>query len=222
MENNFLSTLMSHSYLAAFLPSIVAIFRIKNGNLPQRILSILVFTSLFVELFARFGESLFGIKNNLFLLHIFTIIEFALIALIYQGSLKVFKRKNIMYGLIAGFSIYSILNSLFHESIFQFNAYARAIEALIIISISLLYFYSTLKNMTEKHLERSPIFWVSAGSLLYFSSSLFIFIYSNILFGDNRNSITIWGLHAIMSIIHYIFYTIALWVKPQNQHYQVY
>lgn len=195
--------------------TLIAALRFRSANFEQKKLCYLTFLCCFIELFSLTAIKLFN-GNNLPLLHVFTVLEFGLIVSMFKRSLNVYLSKIGIYLLIGLFTIFSLLNSVFYESIFTFNAFARAVEALIIILLSLLYFYSTLRNMTEKDLVSSPMFWISSGVLLYFSASLFIFIYSNILFGETKNSFTIWGLHAIMSIILYIFYTIALWVKPKQ------
>ena len=213
MEENTVLIIMKISAYSVLFPTLFAIRKIKHGNFVQKVLSVLIFTWLFFEIAATVVNNIY--TNNIPLLHILTIVEFALIAYIYKNSLAPILSKEKIYWIIGLFSFGSLINSVFFENIFEFNAYARAIEALLIILLTLTYFYLTLKDMREKHLERAPLFWISSGLLIYFSSSLFINIYSNMLFGFGSNSYTMWGIHAILNIVPYIFYTIALWVKPK-------
>lgn len=214
MDEETSRLLMEISRYSAIAAAVVALYRFRSANHAQWYLCWLIFLAVGVEFLAYFLAS--NKIPNLPLLHVFTVFEFGLIAYMFQPSIEKYISKTKLLIIIFVFAIAAVFNSVFHESIYQFNPFARSAEALLLLLLSLLYFYATLTSMTEKHLERSPIFWISAGCLLYFSSSLFIFIYSNVLFGVHRNSFTIWGLHALMSILHYIFYTIALWVKPKT------
>ena len=203
------------SSLSVFIPGIFALLRIKKGSIEQKTIAVLVLLSVLIEILADYMAETLKI-SNLPLLHIFTIFEFALIFLAFQKAIKDYLSLKKIVLLISVFSIFSILNSIFHEPLNQFNAFARAIEALLIILIVLLYFYATMMKLAEKHLEQSPLFWFSSGLLLYFSATLFIFIYSNIIFGTNQNSFLLWALHGVINIIRYTFYTIALWIKPKT------
>jgi len=205
---------MKVSAYAIILPTLFAFFKIKHGNFEQRKLSQLIFVSALFEFAAMIVGSGFHL-NNLILLHVFTIIEFAFLAIILKPNIKALIPGKRIHQLIIIFSLFSILNSIFFESILQFNAFARAVEGLLMIFLSLTCLYLILKTLSIKEPERSPLIWIIFGNLIYFSSSLFIFIFSNYLLPSKSISFTIWGFHAFMSILHYIFYTIALWIKPR-------
>lgn len=214
MDESHWRALIELSRYSVIIVALFAVLRLRKADYTQRYLCYLVFASLIAEFGALFIVKYFK-TSNLPLLHVFTIVEFVLIAYLYRPLMEQLFSKKGFYTIVIGFSTLSVLNSLFHENIFQFNTYARALQSLLIILLTLFYFFNTLKRLVEKKLEESPLFWISTGLLLYFSSSLFIFIYSNVLFGVGKNSHAIWGIHAIFSLVLYIFYSIALWVKPK-------
>jgi len=216
MEESIARFIMKASAYIIILPTFFAVFRYKVGDYEQRKLSQLIFLSAFIEFAAIIMGSGFLHRNNLILLHIFTIIEFAFLALILRPNVEELISGKRINQLIIGFSIFSIINSLFFESILQFNAFARAVEGLLIIFLSLVCLYLILKTLKIKQPERSPLIWIIFGNLLYFSSSLFVFIFSNSLMPSKNISFTVWGIHAFMSVLHYLFYTIALWIKPKK------
>ncbi len=215
MEEDFVRIIAKVSAYIILIPTILAIMRLRDGDREQRLLSLLIFSSLFVELTALIiGLSGEG-ENNLFLLHIFTVIEFTLLTLIFQPHVKVLIPKKAIHFLIAAFFLFAVINSLFFESIQQFNAFGRALEGLLIIFLDLLCLVLILKTLKIKQPECSPLIWISIGTLIYFSGSLFVFIFSNYVLSSQSVSVTIWGIHAFMSIVLNLFYTVALWVKPK-------
>lgn len=204
------------SVFSGLLPATVAIINRKYATSIQKILFLLVSITLLVEIVAYVFAGLFSI-NNMLIFHIYTFVELLLLGLIYQKELKSTIRPNFFRSLIMLFFIFAVFNSLFIETIFQFNAKARAVSSLLIIFFALSYFYQLLKEVKIKKLEREPMFWLSIGLLIYFSSSFFIFIFSNYIAPSVKLSFTFWGIHALLNISLMIFYTIALWVKPQSK-----
>lgn len=77
MEENIARFIMKVSAYAIIVPTLFALFRFRNGNFEQRKLSQLIFVAATVECLALIVGSGFFKQNNLVLLHIFTIIEFA-------------------------------------------------------------------------------------------------------------------------------------------------
>ena len=201
------------SVVAGLIPATIAILNSNNASWNQRMIFKLVVAALATEVIA-YLFSVLTLGNNLFLSHIFILIEFTILTLIYKKELSSFVAPKFFNLLIVLFIIYSIFNSLFIETLTQFNGYARAISGLIIILFTLLYFYKVLKELKVQRLEKEPMLWLSLGLLLYFSASLFIFIFGNYIQPSVKLSFTFWGIHAIINISLCIFYAIALWIKP--------
>ncbi|WP_108804739.1 hypothetical protein [Aquimarina sp. Aq107] len=203
------------AFILLFLPLVVAIVRYKFLNSSQRKLSILVLCIVIVEITSR----LLWYKkiNNLPVYHFYIIIEFILIIYIYRDELSRLFPKLFFAILSIGFTIFSIGNTLFLQDINTFNSNATTLLGIIVIFLSLSYFYALLKEVKYSALETNPMFWINAGFLIYFSSNLILFFINNNMFqGSTEASYLVWGLHAIVNIVLTIFYTIALWVSPKK------
>ncbi|WP_405209079.1 hypothetical protein [Aquimarina sp. LLG6339-5] len=203
------------AFILLFLPLVVAIVRYKFLNSSQRKLSILVLCIVIVEITSR----LLWYKkiNNLPVYHFYIIIEFILIIYIYRDELSRLFPKLFFTILSIGFTIFSIGNTLFLQDINTFNSNATTLLGIIVIFLSLSYFYALLKEVKYSALEINPMFWINAGFLIYFSSNLILFFINNNMFqGSTEASYLVWGLHAIVNIVLTIFYTIALWVSPKK------
>ena len=211
MEETLAKSIMSIAPFAIFVPLAFSIRRIRQGSDVQRWLSIVIIVYAIAEfLFFFTGKHLH--QNNLYLTHIVPVVEFALLIWFFRVILS----EKIIKTLIVLFTILSIFNVLFLESLTEFNTIARAVEALILIIVSLMYFYRLLRDLNEQYLERSPLFWIATSILIYFSGSFFIFIYGNYIMPSAKLSLTFWAIHALFSILKYILFTIALWIKPKS------
>jgi hypothetical protein len=146
--------------------------------------------------------------------HIFTLLEFFLLNQIFARTLTPLLSKLFFNSSLIFMFLVELADLLWLSSLQQFNGFATAIESLFLIFFSLCYFYKTMQELKVKHLEREPMVFISIGLLLYFSSSLFIFLFTNYVDAENGTLFLIWGIHGIFSIILNILYAIALWLQP--------
>lgn len=212
-----ISAFQIYSKLAAasiFLPFIIIVLSKKKYEYPLTFLKYLIFFTALVEVIV---ETLWWHSvNNLPLLHLYIIVEFALLGWMYHLYLYKLLGRYLIPLIIVAFCTFSIINSLFIQSIFTFNTYARAIENLLLILLSLAYFYKMLKELKVKYLEKDPMFWINSGILVYFSGNLFIFIFSNYILPHKSLNMLFWSIHATLNLFIYTFYAIGLWLSRQN------
>lgn len=158
-----------------------------------------------------------GIRN-LFLLHIYTILETIFFFLYF---FFVFQNHKIKKGLLVSIIVLPILfvfNFLFLQSINEFNTYTRPLEAILITSISLLFLYRS--GFVEDWLKQSTS-WVNIGILIYFPAATLIFILSNyfVFVTSNRalNRI-IWDIHSLLVLGMYLSFARAFVLIKKNSH----
>jgi hypothetical protein len=114
----------------------------------------------------------------------------------------------LLRGIAISFVLFSVINSLFIQSLYEFNSYARGFEALLLIILSLLGFY----KISTSSGDSGGIPWINAGILVYFSGGLTLFILSNyILPFSNAVNTLIWAIHSFLSIFLYVVISIGLW-----------
>jgi hypothetical protein len=154
---------------------------------------------------------------NLYLLHIYTVLEFNLIALFYVVFFGHFYPRSLMLSLMFAFTLLAILNSLFVQPITSFNTYARALESILIIGLTLLCFYKILIELVTKRLDKHPVFWINTGFLLYFAGNLFLFVLSNALLKNPNPALSYlpWGLHALLMVWMHLLISVGLWFSPR-------
>jgi hypothetical protein len=193
------------------IPSLLAFFKVKNSTRAYLILAVLVWLGTIISLLARFIGGVLH-QPNLYLLHFYTIADFILLSLIFKPVLPGYLSRFLLYG----FPVFAAINSIFFEQLKTENVLNRSISALILMFYALSFFTKTLREMKILKLEQEPLFWISIGVLFYNAASFFIFLFSHYITVIPNLWYTYFGIHAIFSIILYIFYTIALWVHPKQ------
>lgn len=199
----------SAAYFVA-MPPLVAIYRYHLLGNAMRIMALYVWLGGIIQLSSSYLSS--QKQNNLWLLHLYTPLEFACIAAFYAVVLRGFVRQSVFVWGGAGFALLSVLNSCFLQNIATFNTYARSLQGILVILLCLTWCYRTLAEMKIRRLEQDPVFWVNTGFLLYFSGNVLLFAFSNYILSINRAlNLYIWAFHALFSILLYLFIAIGLW-----------
>jgi hypothetical protein len=215
MEESLARFFISTSGYSVALPLVIGLLRIKRLQIIQRYVLALVVFSILVELAAVVLGRLLHLRN-LPLLHVFSVVQFTLLWLIFAQRLIPPFSKRFFWGILVAFWAFAIVCAVWIDGIYNFNAHARSFGAILIIIFCLSYFYQRLRMLDLENLEADPLFWVATGSLIYFSGSLILFIISNYILPDEAMSISIWGVHGIFNIFNNLFFMIALWVQPMK------
>lgn len=198
-------------YIAAFsilIPAILSIKYYKNQKLSLRLLSWFIWICALLDLSNHILAELN--INNTPSFHIYTIIEFAFLLLVLRQHIHEKFSTKIAGFVILNFSVLAIVNVLFFENLFRFNANMLTLESLLMIIAALFYFYQVLQSLKEENLLQSPMFWISAGILIYFSINLFIYTLGSYLIPKNFD----WTwviIHNMNYIARNVLFSIGIW-----------
>jgi hypothetical protein len=215
MNEDLARWLADISAYSVLLPLAIGLVRWKKLADVQQLLMLLLLISFLFEIGAVWVSEKLDLPN-LPLLHLFTIIQFTILILIFHKVLVPRFTKRWLWGILIGFGVFAITDALFISNLQSFNPLARLVESLILITCSFLYLNKTLQELKIKHLDREPMFWISAGVLIYFAGGFLIFISSNYIMPIKLTFFLFWGLHAVLNIITNLFYSVALCLEPQD------
>jgi len=144
--------------------------------------------------------------NNLWLTHVFVILEYAFFAWLFASWQKSEWFKKILLLSIPGLLLLGIVSAFYLENVSSFNTITRPLASLLIVIISAY----TLLTLSRSHIDslfRETRFWISAAALLYFASSLAVVSLSNIIMGlPAEQSRQLFAVHAILNMIANIGY----------------
>ena len=155
-------------------------------------------------------------RPNLFLAPIDTAIELTLLGLMYRRALRPWAGVRYLPLGIGLFLLGTAVSYVPRLDTMQFSPVQHFIEGVAMLTLALLYLGRLLRPpLTLAPLEREPMFWVSAGAVLYFAGSSLIFLTSNLtLFYSRELSLTVWAIHALLYSFLNGFYIVALCVNP--------
>ena len=151
--------------------------------------------------------------NNLPLLHLNTFIEFLFFSLFYKAILKESRRfQRYFWPFITLVSLLVIANSIFLESIYSFNSLSKSFVQFILIGYAVLYIYSFSIKLEEINVDKQAVRLINAAVLIYYSSSLFIFLFSNLfLENDIKMAQAFWVVNAGLSLIFQLLILFGIW-----------
>jgi hypothetical protein len=175
--------------------------------------------SIFLYLSGLFEASRFitsSLKINIFpLFHLFTIVELFFLGLIFFYAFQSSGLRGLLLFLLGLCLVYTLVNSIFFEEIWLFNANARLVEGIFMVLMSLLLFRHLLRSPEVVHVENFPLFWINSGILFYFSGTLFLLLWKPHLMQLPAGDCDIHrAMQAINTIIANLIFGIALLCKP--------
>lgn len=197
------------------IASMVALFRWKKLSIAGKWLGIACFWALLTELLAIWVGNTWG--NNLPLLHLYVPVELTMLTFVfYHAYPRLLPLRWLQVGL-AGFWVLSVFNLAFFQPWNTYATITRTAESLLVLLMALRYFFLVLQDLAEIDLPKTFIFWFSTACLLFFSGNLLLFIYSNyVIAGSSVEFSEIWAIHAVLNILLYFVYVIALLCRPER------
>lgn len=151
-------------------------------------------------------------KNNLIILHIYTVAEYLILLRYYYLLLKGYLPVTLFIILAFAFPLFSILDTLLIEDPLEANTYSRTVEALLFIFLSVSWFVKSVSEISPGNPSNRSLHLITGGFLIYFAGSVMLFS-----FVDNINQLAkpfrmnVWSIHTLLLVILYLLITIGLW-----------
>ncbi|MFD2720674.1 hypothetical protein ACFST9_18275 [Hymenobacter monticola] len=156
-------------------------------------------------------------RNNLFVMPIWNIGEFSLLALVYSHTLQSKPLTRALPWVVGGFAAYALFDSLYVGALTQFRPGQQVLQNLLVLVLVGLYFRKLLQELHVQQLKREPMFWVSAGLTIYCLGYLQIALFSSYLLRYSEQlNMNVWMVHSLLFIMLYCCYSVALCL-PQKK-----
>lgn len=206
------------SCIPVFITVIYAALCYRRMNRALRLFSWFLFISGVIQ-----AVSLvlwFQSINNLPLLHVYVAAGFISLALFYSHVLRDFIDPQLMYIFMAVFLVFTVLNSLFLQSVYTFNSYALTAEAVILIIFSISTLLLGQHEVTSENQRQgfASLNWINSGLLIFYTSDILIFYFGDSLidlFPTYMNRYA-WVTHSFFSAIMYSCFFIGLWKSQKS------
>ena len=215
MSNSALFTLTSWiATISIFFGVVIGLIRFQKLGYAQRCLVFLMAGALLIEVAAK--SLMFYKKPTYPVFHIYAVIEYLLLALVFIKAFKLKVVNQFGRASILLFIVFAVLNAVYVQPITTPNTNVVTVSGSIFIAASIVFLYRTLNHMTYTHIEQSALFWIITGVLIYFSSTVIMFVFLAKLTPVSMELMgTVLVLNASFNIIHYLCFNIALWMDPE-------
>ncbi|MEY3243562.1 MAG: hypothetical protein RIR11_5001 [Bacteroidota bacterium] len=188
----------------------IGIVHYKKLSAPFKLLVWYLCLSLTTELGSIFGAVVY--RQNLPLLHLFTLGEFVLWTLFYD---RLFKEKtflnhylNWILGIVGALVVF---NSVFVQSIFSYNSYAKTVVHTVIICYALRYSFHFTEEAIRPTIDYKMLRVINAVVLVNYSSTLFIYMSSVFWLTDNGAFGFLSPLNITLVTVFQLIILITLW-----------
>jgi hypothetical protein len=201
------------SRLITLLPVLIYLFRRRNDKLIRAIVFFNTFYIGFDFLYylIRKTNRELGDYFNLF----FVPLEYLFIYLFFSSIFKTKQAKSLLNYSILLFLLFWGITSYFIP-ISTFNSILNGLESLIVILLTLIYFYEEIKNPQTLFIYSQPQFWGVIGFFLFFAGSFFVFLYKQTHKQEEQFREQYIYIHSSLFILRNILFSIAMFVKPEK------
>lgn len=122
---------------------------------------------------------------------------------------------QVMYAALISYAAVSILLIVNGDGISQFSSGSSAFESIVIVALSLYFFYSKLINTHEEvSIPETSIFWCVVGIFTYYAGAFFIFIsYKYVIDTSSSTLGALWRFHNILLFICSLYISYGILCK---------
>lgn len=195
-------------YIGLLLITLFSYLRPRRKEFFSRMIVLLMILWLATTGIAIYLVKYAGYKNNLFIFHISTPLEYTILALLYKDVITSKRVKKTINWSIPVFVILSILFALFIQPPDINNSQVVVIESLIMIFLSLFFLREVLLLQQARSISRFPMFWISVGVLSYFTGNLVMEAMLNYLISHSpdlaRNIYRTWHFFKYLLFVSFI------------------
>lgn len=147
-------------------------------------------------------------QNNLMYFNIVTLIGFVFLSLIF-GQMIPNRYLKWSIGLISSTVWAYFVVYFFSRDLDIFHTKLRVIECFVFIGYSILFIVFSIMRTKIPYLERNPYFLLVGGLLIYFSGTVFVFLFGDYL--SENNFMPAWTVHSLLNIFLNLTYFVVIW-----------
>jgi hypothetical protein len=185
---------------------------------PYKIFSLLLICISVIEIFALLWKYILynnvgygGFSNsNIWLYNCFLVPQYLLYLYVYHQVIKskLLKRTILIAGVV--YSLFTLVNILFFQSINSINSFPIIAASIIILFLTSGYFEQLRKEKEIMRLTSQPMVWISLGAFIFHAANLPYIISLNYLIHNNIPlAIALFYIYLGLNCIMYTFYSIA-------------
>jgi len=143
----------------------------------------------------------------------FTIFEYTISSYFFYLT---FKKKKIVYIPIIGTLIFYLIVgvSFYNKNLKGFDSISASMEAILVIIYCIVFLYDQITNPEVMYLFNTKKFWIVIAFFLYFSSTLFLFLFAASFTKEEHSNY--WVINNFFDILKNTFFCISFAMKKSD------
>lgn len=214
VNERFLSySLSSLSIWSWILPAILGAYYIKSLPTELRWLLYLCIFSIVFEYFSAtpFALNQFETPTNYPYYHLAVPVIFGFHLKIFQPVLSRVISGRIIPILLVFFALFCCWNAIWGDGLMHFNGNSLALLSSSCILIGIAFFIYLLRSLSTERPERSSLFWLSVGTVVYYSGSFLLWLAVEYINFSQAEFDSFYSIHSVLGILLRITYCAAIW-----------
>jgi hypothetical protein len=203
--------LQNISVVSGIFPVVVMLINYRRLDKILKLASLYFIISFLVDSYLWLSFHEFREKNTMPVFHSYVIISILLLGLVYY---KMYINTTLKIVAIVLCSITMLIALFYAQSILSYPSVSITSLSVLLIILSLIYFYQLLNPHEFVHLEKQGLFWINTGILFYSAVNIFLFMVLNRIPKAEQHNY--YMIHSVTNIIANILYSIGLLCKPQK------
>jgi len=152
----------------------------------------------------------FWMKNTMPIGHFYFPAAILILGLFYLRVLRNFIRPFYILTILIAFLLYSIINSLFIQGLFEYASLVGAIGGLVVFLFSVAFFTKIMIEAKITKLSTEPLVWINSGLLIYYTGNFFYFMMFNLrLLASMEVAVIAAYLFSFLNLMFYLIITIS-------------
>jgi hypothetical protein len=206
--------LVNISVLSGFFPLIAAAYNYRQLEPIVKLMAAFCLFSAIIDLTSLAIVYLHVVHSTFFLIHLFNLFAAVFFSTIYYRAFYEPILKKITLVLSAACMSVLVANALFIQGLETYPSISNTALSLLLILLSLMYFYQLLSRQEFMFIEKQGLFWINAGVLFYFSITIFLFMLWGKISIVSRSDF--YMIQSVTNIIANLLYSVGLLCKPQK------
>ena len=188
---------------------IIGCFQYKYFTKEIRAFFYFVVFGVVTETYTRFHQY-FWMKNTMPIGHFYFPVSTLILGLFYLQLLRDFIKPFYIKTILFTFIVYSIINSLFIQGLFEYASLVASIGALIIFLFSVVFFTKIMVEAKIIKLSAEPLVWINSVLLFYYAGNFFYYTLYNLrMLASMDIAIIAVKLFGVINLILYVVISIS-------------
>lgn len=206
--------------LTNFISFIVGLIYFKRFSSELKTVFYFVAFGVLTETYTKLHQH-FIMKNTMPIGHFYFPIAFIILGIFYMQVLKNFVKSSYILLITIAFVTYSIINTLFIQSLYEYANIVGSVGALIIFLFSVAYFTKVMVEAKITKLSHEPLIWINTAILIYYTGNFFYHSLYNLRLNASLDMVILAAkLFSVFNILFYLIigigFLIAIKTKPQK------